>query len=93
MSMTEQKYPFTAFVLTPAMLIKEVELARKGRWGAGYSETIGGKSYHETDLYSTPQAALSAGRKKLDAQRTRVKKQQSAIEKRTANLDYAAAKL
>lgn len=89
----QRTYPSTAYVLTPAMLVKPVDLARRSKWYSDYHETIGGHAYHDCQIHDTPQAAIAAGRAKLDEQRAKLAKQQANIEKRAANLDKAAAKL
>lgn len=85
--------PFTAYVLTPAMLIKKVEIAKRSRWYGFIYETINGHSYHQDALHETAQAAIAAGRAKVEAQREKLAKQASNIEKRIANLDKAESKL
>lgn len=88
----QRKYPFTAYLVTPSMQVRQVELVRRSPWGFSYHEEIGGKDYHEDNLFDDPQAAIAAGRALLDVQRARLAKQQANIEKRAANLDKAAAK-
>lgn len=82
----QREYPFTAYMLTPVMHVKPVELARRSEWYSDYHETIDGRIYHDGQIHDTPQAAIESGRAKLA-------KQQANIEKRAANLDKAAAKL
>lgn len=91
--MKERQYPFTAYVLTPAMLIKPVELVRRSEWFGDYHETAGGNTYSDSQLHNTPQAAIAEGSAKLNEQRSRLQKQQSNLEKRAANLEKAAAGL
>lgn len=42
-------YPFTAYVLTPAMLIKKVELVRVSRHYADIHFAAGGKWYSDSE--------------------------------------------
>lgn len=91
--MKEREYPFTAYVLTPEMLIKPVELVRRSQWFGDYHETAGGNTYHDCQVHDTPQAAIAAGLAKLNEQRSRLQKQQSNLEKRAANLEKFAAGL
>ncbi len=90
--MKEREYPFTAYVLTPSMSIKRIELVSEG-WHLGLHETRERRSYLERELYDTRQAAVSAGRTKLNEQRSKLQKQQSNLEKRAANLEKSAAGL
>lgn len=91
--MKEREYPFTSYVLTPAMLIKPVELARRSKWYSDYHESVGGNAYHDCQIHDTPQAAIAAGLAKLNEQRSKLQKQQSNLEKCAANLEKAAAGL
>lgn len=85
-------YPFTAYVLTPSMGIRKVEIVKPG-WLHGNHKTVSGSVYGDSRLYDTPQAAIAAGRAKLDEQRRKLQVQQANIEKRAANLDKAEGKL
>lgn len=91
--MSTRTYPFTAYVLTPAMRVEKVELMRKCFWRSGYHETAIGKLYRDSELHGTTQEAIAAGRAKLDEQRRKLHVQQANIEKRAANLDKAAANI
>lgn len=89
----QRKHPFTAYVLMPAMQVKQVELVAQDGMFTRWHTTSNHRSFHDDQLYETHQAAIAAGRAKLDEQRAKLAKQQANIEKRTANLDKAAAKL
>lgn len=84
-------YPFTAYVLTPAMQVKKVELVECGRYTKSLHFTARGHSYCDGSLHDTPQSAISAGHAKLAAQRSKLQVQQANIEKRAANLAKAEA--
>lgn len=87
--MQERTYPFNAFVLTPAMLVKEITLVEPyGLIGAyaKYSRSESGKVYHENDLHPTIAKAIEAGLAQLAAQQEKLIKQQWNINKKAANL-------
>lgn len=85
-------YPFTAYVLTNAMLVKKVDLVSSAWSGIGH-KTVSGNVYGNGALHDTPQAAIAAGHAKLADQRSKLQVQQANIEKRAANLANAEAAL
>lgn len=89
----QREYPFTAYVLTPSMGIKKVELVRQGWMIIGNHKTASGSVYGDSHLHETPQAAIAAGRAKLDEQRAKLAIQLANIKKRAENLDKAEGKL
>lgn len=93
--MTKKRtYPFTAYTLTHSMAkVVEVKLIRKPWWAADCHEGDSGKVYGDADLHPTPDAAIAAGRAKLDEQRAKLAKQLVNLEKRAANLDKVGVKL
>jgi len=87
--MEKRTYPFSAFVLTPSMAkVVEVKLIEKMWCAPGWHEADSGKVYGDADLHPTPEAAIAAGRAKLDEQRAKLAKQQANIEKRAKNLHF-----
>lgn len=89
------EYPFKVFVLTPAMLVKSVELVRSyRRWdGSECHETKSGKLYSQDQVYLNAAEAISAGREHLAKQRADLDKKLANLQKREANLAKAEAKL
>lgn len=87
-----REYPFTAYVLTPSMGVKKVELVRSGFFSF-WHETKTGSRFHNDRLHDTKQSAITAGRAKLDEQRAKLAIQLANIEKRAANLDKAEENL
>lgn len=82
---TKTKYPYTAFMLTPSYNLRQVTVAREG-WYTGYDVLGTGTDVHRSNLYDTREAAIAAGKKKLEQRRARLAKSAANIEKHAANL-------
>ena len=83
--MSDQKFPYSAWVLMPSFRPKQVEVVEKFY----YSDWLGistGKSYHASNLYESKQQAVGAGLAKLAAQQADIDKRQASLDKRKAEL-------
>lgn len=92
--MPKRTYPYRAWALNPSFKPIEVEIVRpySTSWSlyAHLDVTEKGKAYSaERDLFPTKQAAIDAGRKKIDEQRADIAKRIERINKRASALDKA----
>lgn len=90
--MSENKYPFKAWALTPSFAPKEVELVEKAYY-PGYHTTAARKSYHESDLFDSKRKAIEAGWRRLDEQQAALQKRADAIVKKKTALTKHSADL
>lgn len=89
--MTKKTYPYQAFVLTPALHLKEVTIS--GPYGyRDYEQTGGGKAYRLSELYASPQEAIEAGFADLKRQEETLNKRLKTLAQRRVNLERANAK-
>lgn len=91
--MAKSKYPYKAFTVSPAMIIKEVTIVAPGTsWRARmFEQTEAGATVHKDNLLASRDAAIQMAKKTLAVQEARLKKSQSNFEKRRANLAKAEA--
>lgn len=87
----ECTYPYTAFVLTPSMKVKEVTIVGTG-WHATFQNTENGETYHLSHVHSTREAAIAAGHAQLDAHAKRLEEQAATLDKLRATLNKQVAK-
>ncbi|HVH90850.1 MAG TPA: hypothetical protein VM783_05610 [Candidatus Acidoferrum sp.] len=85
----KRTYPYTAWVLTPAFLVKEVTLCEKAFGGDDWDRTAAGKPYHVKDLHPSRSTAISAGRQQIIKQADDLKKKRENLAKKASNLDKA----
>lgn len=85
----KRNYPYTAWVLTPAFLVKEVTLCERSFGSDEWDKTAEGKAYHVNDLHPTKSAAISAGRQQIIKQADDLKKKRENLAKKASNLDKA----
>ena len=85
----KRTYPYTAWVLTPAFLVKEVTLCERAFASDDWDKTAAGKPYHLKDLHATKSAAISCGRQQIIKQTDDLKKKQENLVKKASNLDKA----
>jgi hypothetical protein len=85
----KRQYPYSAFVLTPSMAVKEVTLVRGYYASPDWDQTAMGKTYHIAKLHQTPAAAIEAGKRQLIEQEAKIEKQKATIAKCRANLAKA----
>jgi hypothetical protein len=71
-------YPFSAWVLTLQFTIKKVSLVKESNW-PGKHEASTGMRCGDADLFSSKEAAIDAGRRRLDHH-------QAVIDRSTARL-------
>lgn len=89
--MAKRKYPYSAFIVTPSMAVKEVTLVESAySWSSStWDKTESGKAYLLSSLHKTRDAAIEAGEAKLAKQIANLEKQKQTVAKRRANLDKA----
>lgn len=91
--MTNQKFPYQAFILTASMRPKCIKFIRATQWfGGSFHEKDGGSFVCVTDIYPDFDSAIQAGRKKLIAQQEKVDKMQAKIRRQSEALEAAAKK-
>lgn len=83
--MSEYSFPYTAWVLTPSFIPKQVELVEAAYYNDWHS-TKNRKSYHISDLFIEKKNAIEAGWRRLDEQESALRKRADAINKKKANL-------
>ena len=84
------KFPYNAWVLQPSFKPKEVTLIEEKRWYGDRCHLLDTvKAYLFSEIYPTKQAAIVAGRERIDKQREELNKRRERIDKRAAALDKA----
>ena len=90
--MSEKKFPYKGWVLTPGF--KPVEKTFTYSYTSyrnEYHVAETGRNYHIEDIHPDKASAIAYGRADLDRQQAALEKKQANIEKRRAALDKAAA--
>lgn len=81
-----QIYPYSAWVLTRSFAVLEVEIA--GRTADGQHErTIKGKWYAPDTLFTSHDAAVKAGRARIEMARAEIARRAAVLEEKSALLD------
>lgn len=96
--MSERTYPYAGWVLTPAFVPKSVVFVAAAHRvsfyeGPGYDESDSGKRYSVGEIHTSPEAAIAAGRRRINEQRAELDKRRAKIDARAKNLDRALKKL
>lgn len=87
--MAKQKFPYQAFTLSAAMIVRPITLLKTSSWGDSWHEAEGGRRHHVSTLYATTKLAIAAGDTILKSQEIRLDKAHANLVKRRANLAKA----
>lgn len=85
--MSEKKFPYKGWVLTPSFKPVEKTFTRSGYIKYEYTEDD--KCYHIKSIHPDKASVIAWGRADLDRQQAALDKKQANIEKRRAALDKA----
>jgi ribonuclease HI len=89
--MTENQFPYEAWVLTAGFAPKKVEIV--GIYSSdGWMRAQSRKTYHQVDLFTSKERAIEAGWRRLDEQWSALQKRADAIAKKRAMLTKHSAK-
>lgn len=80
------EYPAKRYVIGSTGKIREVELIRQYSTYTGYHRSVTGKIWHESDLFETPKAAITAGLEQVHESRERLNKQLVRLDTKFRNL-------
>lgn len=86
--MSEKKFPYKGWVLTPGFKPVEKTFVRRGFYD--YHRAVGDKEYQTSSIFEDKDSAIAWGRADLERQQAALNKKQANIEKRRAALDKAA---
>ncbi|MFV3014734.1 hypothetical protein ACM9HO_03295 [Pseudomonas sp. KHB2.9] len=89
--MTENQFPYEAWVLTAGFAPKKVEIV--GMYSPnGWMQAQSRKIYHQADLFTSKEKAIEAGWRRLDEQWSTLQKRADAIVKKKEMLTKHSAK-
>lgn len=89
--MSEVKFPYQGWVLTPAFKPVEKKFVKRTPFYDDWHRDEGGKGYHVNSISRDQESAIALGREMLAKQQAALDKKQENIEKRRAALDKASA--
>lgn len=89
--MSEVKFPYQGWVLTPGFKPVEKTFTDRAQSYEDWHYDEKGKGYHTNNIHQDKSSAISWGRKDLDKQQAALDKKQANIEKRRSELDKASA--
>lgn len=89
--MAKSRYPYQAFTVSPAMVVKEVTVVGPSPrvWQSSWEQTATGKVLSRNDLHKTRSEAIAVGEAQCLNQEERLKVAQANLAKRRANLTKA----
>lgn len=92
----KREYPRQAWILMPSFKTVEITITKPAHtYGTMFEDwdwASNGKSYHIKNLYRSKEAAIEAGRQRIEELRADIAKRQATLDKRIAALDKAEAK-
>lgn len=83
-----RKYPYSAFVLTPAYIVRPVTFVKSG-WGPDYDRTAEGTGYRVDKIHATKADAIAYGRKQIVLREEYLEKQHALLDARRIKMDKA----
>ncbi|MFJ3483580.1 hypothetical protein ACIPL1_09365 [Pseudomonas sp. NPDC090202] len=81
-----RNYPYTAWVLTRAFVVLEVELIGPASDGQ-HERSVKGKWYAADALYPSQEDAVQAGRERIESARAEIARKAAVLEEKSALLD------
>lgn len=84
--MDKRHYPYTAWRLTRAFQVLEVELVAGGIYGSTFDQTQTGHSYPVSELFASKDDALAEGERRLEALAADIARRQANWERKKREL-------
>lgn len=85
-----RKYPYSAFVLTPAYIVRPVTFVRKNQWNYRDMDiSAEGKSFAVEKIHTTKADAIAYGRQQIVLREEYLEKQHALLDARRIKMDKA----